>query len=130
MTNARPQLSGATVDDAEHLYRAILYPLQWAEGQDRPSTAAFDEEVFSVDIASRTTPDRTKARFRFVLKLVEFNCGQARRIGFETRDERDPSFPENDAHANVYFLDYQATGESQRKKKARRLAELCRIVAE
>lgn len=121
---------GPPVDDSEYLYRVILYPWQWAGPRNRPSSAAFDEEVFSVDIASRTTPVQTKARFRIVLKLVEFNCGEARVIGFDTRDETDLQFPDNRAHAHVYFLHYHATAEKQRKKKARRLAEICRVVDE
>jgi hypothetical protein len=46
---------GPLVDDSEDAYRAILYPLQWAEAQNRPSSAAFDDEVFSVDLKSKTT---------------------------------------------------------------------------
>jgi hypothetical protein len=78
-----------------------------------------------VDIASKTTPAKTRARFNIVLKLVQFNCGAARAIGF---DEKDPLFPDNDAHAHVYFLDYHTTVVKERKKKARRLADLCRPV--
>jgi hypothetical protein len=117
------------VSDQEQVYRAILYPQHWSDAQQRPSSAAFDDPVFSVDIASRTTPDLTKARFRMVLKLVEFNCGEARAIGFDTRDEIDPLFGDNVAHAHVYFLDYSALGRSQRKTKARQLAERCSLVA-
>ena len=120
--------SGPLVDDAEDAYRAILYPWQWAQALGRPSSAAFDEAVFSVDIASRTTPDETRRRFNSVIELVQFNCGAARAIGFETRDERDPIFPDNQAHAHVYLIGYDDLAEKQCKKKARRLAELCRPV--
>jgi hypothetical protein len=57
-----------------------------------------------------------------------FNCGQARRLGFETRDELDPAQPDNLAHAHVYFLGYDTFNEKQRKKKARQLAEICKEV--
>ena len=69
---------GPLVDDSEDVYRAILYPLQWAESQNRPSSAAFDDDVFSVDLKSRTTPQRTASRFRMTLHLVEFNSREVR----------------------------------------------------
>lgn len=116
------------VDDAEDAYRAILYPWQWVEHLNPPSSAAFDEEVFSVDLASQTTPKQTRARFNVVLQLVAFNCGEARRIGFETRDELDASHPDNKAHAHVYLIGYGNLGAKQRKAKARRLADACRRV--
>jgi hypothetical protein len=117
---------GPLVDDAESVYRAILYPGWWADG--RPSSAAFDEEVFSVDRKILTTPEETIARFKMVLRLVEFACGEAKAIGFETRAELDPRRPENKAHANVHCLGYHELGGSGRKKKARKLAGLCREV--
>ena len=112
--------SGPLLDDSEDVYRAILYPLQWAEAQGRPSSAAFDEEVFSVDRKSKTSPERTVARFRMTLHRVEFNCGEASTLGFETRDELDPAQPDNDAHAHVYYR-----GSAKRKTQARKLAERC-----
>lgn len=121
-------VEGQLVDDAEDVYRAILYPGWWAGSEGRPSSAAFDEEKFSVDRKLFTTPEETVARFKVVIRLVEFNCGQARSIGFETRAEADPEKPENKAHAHVYFLAYKDLGNSVRKKKARRLATLCREV--
>ena len=114
---------GPLVDDSDNVYRAILYPLQWAESQNRPSSAAFDDEVFSVDRKSKTTPEKTFSRFRLTLHLVEFNCGQARGLGFETRDELDRDQPDNDAHAHVYYR-----GTVKRKAQARKLAGLCVIV--
>jgi hypothetical protein len=123
-----PQPHGPPVPDHEQLYRAILYPHHWNVVQQRPSSAAFDDAVFSVDIAARTTPDETRRRFRIVLKLVEFNCGLARGIGFDTRDERDALYPNNLAHAHVYFLGYSGLGRGQRKTKARLLADQCALV--
>jgi hypothetical protein len=119
---------GPPVADHEDLYRAILYPLQWAVDANRPSSAAFDDAVFSVDIASRTTPHETASRFHSVLRLVRFNCGEARSQGFDTRDEIDLNYPENHAHAHVYFLDYDSIFPKDRKKRARRLAMLCVLV--
>jgi hypothetical protein len=116
--------TGPLVEDSEDAYRAILYPRHWAEGHNRPSSAAFDDEVFSVDLKSRTTPRKTAARFRMTLHLVEFPCGEARTLGFETRDERDPEQPDNDAHAHVYYR-----GGVKRKTQARKLAELCLVVS-
>lgn len=115
---------GPPVPDREDVYRAILYPYGWVEERNRPSSAAFDADVFSVDLKSRTTPQQTAARFRGVSRLAEFNCGQARQVDFDTRDELDPDRPDNLAHAHVYF-----TGGSGRKSRAKRLAEMCREVA-
>jgi hypothetical protein len=126
MPSAQPV--GPPVDDSEDVYRAILYPAHWNGSENRPSSAAFDDAVFSVDIASRTTVEQTRSRFRIVLQLVQFNCGTARTIGFDTRDEQDPMFPENSAHAHVYFADYDNFPKSKRKAKARRLAEMCTAV--
>jgi hypothetical protein len=115
---------GPPVPDAEDAYRAILTPSHWVAESNRPSSAAFDDEVFSVDLKSRTTPRETASRVRMALNLVEFNCGEARALGFDTRDERDEIAPENQAHAHVYCT----LGKSQRKKQARKLALACKIV--
>jgi hypothetical protein len=120
--------SGPLVDDAEDAYRAILYPWQWVEHLNHPSSAAFGEEVFSVDLASRSTANETRNRFHFVLELVAFNCGEARGIGFEMRDEPDPSHPDNKAHGHVYLLSYGNLSANQRKAKARRLAMLAGVL--
>jgi hypothetical protein len=110
---------GSLVADTEDVYRAILYPRWWPDGMNRPSSAAFDDPSFSVDVKSRTTPRQTAARFRNVTRIAEFNCGQARGIGFETRDELDPAQPDHLAHAHVYFLGY-ATIRSTRSNGKRR----------
>ncbi|MGO9596669.1 MAG: hypothetical protein ACLP7Q_01460 [Isosphaeraceae bacterium] len=120
--------TGPLLADTEDVYRAILYPDWWSEERKRPSSAAFDAPVFSVDVKSKTTPQQIAARFRNVTRLAEFNCGEGRALGFESRDELDPNQPDNLAHAHVYFLDYHATNPSQRKKKARKLAETCKEV--
>ena len=116
---------GSIIADTEDVYRAILYPYWWPNGMSRPSSAAFDESIFSVDVKSKTTPQQTIARFRNVTRLAEFNCGRAKEIGFETRDELDPNQPENLAHAHVYFLGYDSFNRNQRKIKARMLAGMC-----
>ncbi len=119
---------GPLLADTEDVYRAILYPGWWSEERKRPSTAAFADEVFSVDAKSRTTPQQTAARYRNVNRLAEFNCGEAKSVGFEARDEPDLDFPENLAHAHVYCLGYNITKPSDRKAKARKLAEICKEV--
>ena len=91
-------------------------------GAEPAVVGAFDDEVFSVDRKSRTMPEKTAARFRMTLYLVEFTCGQARSLGFETRDELDANQPGNDAHAHVYYR-----GPLKRKAQARKLAGLCVI---
>ncbi len=118
-------MHGSPIPDAEDAYRAILTPAHWVSEENRPSSAAFDDEVFSVDLKSRTTPQETASRFRMTLNLVEFNCGGARALGFDTRDERDDIAPENLAHAHVYCI----LGTSQRKKQARKLALACKVIA-
>ena len=124
MTSNGEGRRGPAVEDSEGAYRAILYPMHWATEQDRPSSAAFDEDVFSVDLKSRTTPGETAARFRMVINLVEFSCGDARSLGFDTRDERDDIAPDNAAHAHVYFV----LDKKQRKKQAKKLALACKKV--
>ena len=117
-------MQGPPIGDIEDAHRAILYPWQWADDLDRPSSAAFRDPVLSVDIKSRTTPAETRARFRGEVKLVEFGCGEARSIGFDTRDEPDAASPDNRAHAHVYCV----VEEKRRKGAARRLAEARRLV--
>jgi hypothetical protein len=116
------------LDGSEDVYRAILYPHWWVEERNGPSSAAFDDAVFSVDVISRTTPQQSAARFHNIDRLAEFNCGEARMIGFDSRDEPDPAHPENIAHAHVYCLEYDALNPRQRKKTARTLAQICRAV--
>ena len=119
---------GPAVPDKENAYRAILYPHWWVEDREGPSSAAFDDPVFSVDIASRTTPIESANRFRNVNKIAEFNCGEARGLGFDTRDEPDELHPDNNAHAHVYFEDYDELGKKKRKRRIRHLIEICRVI--
>jgi hypothetical protein len=84
------------------LSRAITSRDWWVAAESRISSAAFAFPVFSVDMASLATPEQTLSRFRPESGLVQFNCGAARRLGFDGRQEVDTRFPENSAHANVY----------------------------
>src|SRR5688572_19103663 len=120
--------TGPPVADHEDAIRAILAPEQWSAAESRPSSAAFDDDFFSVDIASLTTYVAVRARFRQIFKLVQFNCGLARLIEFYSHHEPDPQFPDNLAHAHVYFGQYELLGKKKRKAKARKLADLCRVV--
>lgn len=57
-------------------------------------------------------------------KLSVFNCGVARELGFDTRDEPDENFPENKAHAHVYCVHKH----DKRKKQAKKLAEKASLI--
>jgi len=123
---------GPQVDRVEGLYRAI-HLREWWNGEvvpPRPRSAAFNWPSFSVNIASRIGEPGAVRHLEEVLRcpqgaLVEFNCGVARDLGFDARKESDPKYPENDAHANVYFDGPNGI----RKKHAKKLArEHCRVV--
>ncbi len=59
--------------------------------------------------------------------IVSFACGQARELGFDARREPDEIYPENTAHAHVYY----DGSTSDLKRSAKRLAtECCRTVHE
>lgn len=122
------QALGPIVPDAENALRAITYKHWWAESLNRPSSAAFNEDVFSVDIESRTTPQATASRFRDVTLLAKFNCGFARKLEFDTREEKDEFFPDNEAHAHVYFGIEKSYGNEKRKRHAKKLATECETV--
>jgi hypothetical protein len=107
----------------------ITTPDWWVPDQRRPSSAAFDVPKFSVNIASLTSVEETVRQLAVDLArakggVVAFNCGRARQLGFDARHELDENFPQNVAHAHVYF----AGSGSSRKKHARRLAQECRVV--
>ena len=116
---------GPEVDPADDLYRAIV-PEWWIEGRDPPlSSAAFNSERFSVNIASLMTLEEAVRHLCEVLKcpkggLVAFNC-DAKSLGFDPRKEPDPQYPNNLAHANVY----SDGSSSMRKRRAKKLAECC-----
>jgi hypothetical protein len=117
---------GPQVDATEDLYRCITTPDWWLANAGRPSSAAFHEPKFSVNVASLTTLAETERQLREQLGkpdagIVSFQCGRARELGFDARHEIDDRFPDNKAHAHVYY----DGGRSSRKKKARRLAEEC-----
>lgn len=118
---------GPEVDAKEDLYRMITTKTWWVAGEGRPSSAAFDEPKFSVNVASLTSVDESLRQLREVLGkpnggLVVFNCGEARDLGFDARLELDEQYPNNTAHAHVYY-----EGGEGRKKKARQLAKQCRV---
>lgn len=120
---------GPEVPPHEELYRLITTPDWWVADEQRPSSAAFKEPKFSVNVASLTTIAETVAQLHQLLGrpaggVVAFNCGRARQLGFDARHEADEQFPQNAAHAHVYY----SGNSTRRKKDARRLAEECRTV--
>jgi hypothetical protein len=120
MTDGVPDPHGPAVAAAEDLYRGILFTDQWVPNKNRPSSAAFDREIFSVDVVSLTgSPQETLGRFKPGTGLVKFNCGVARSLDFHTHLEPDELFPDNRAHAHVYHF----AVPSARKRLARALAK-------
>lgn len=115
---------GPRVPDGDNLYRAITIPEWWKAEAGTPSSAAFKDPFFSADIASKTSPAKTLKHRRKGSGLVSFNCGEAREIGFDSREELDPEFPENLAHATVYNDSFL----SERKRRAKKLALACSLV--
>jgi len=125
-------LRGPQVDPSEDLYRAVTVVEWWDRSVDPPRVRSFAFKVdtpFSVNIASIIGLEGARRHMREVLRspwggIVVFNCGKARSVGFDARQEADPDWPDNTAHANVYF---DGSGSS-RKRAARRLAEQCQTV--
>jgi hypothetical protein len=117
-----PAPHGPPVPDEDTLYRVIVPAAAavWFPGGVL-SSAAFSHPVFSADIARLTTPDQTLSRWPAGSGIVAFNCGAARAIGFDARHEPEDG---NGAHANVYG----PPGTKERKRHARRLADLCTVV--
>ena len=117
---------GPQVDAAENLYRAI-HLSRWWNGEvapPRPRSAAFNWPKFSVNIASEIGEKGAVRHMVEVLgcpegAIVSFNCGQARDLGFNARRELDEDYPENKAHAHVYY----DGSNSSRKVRAKRLAK-------
>ena len=132
MSDAGPH--GPQLEADEDLYRAITVPDWWDLDANPPRVRSFAFKVdspFSVNQASRMTLSEAVDHMQNRLHcadggIVRFNCGKAREQDFDARDEPDPEHLENRAHAHVYY-----TGtSSQRKRKAKRLAECCRTVHE
>lgn len=128
---AEADLRGRQVIAEEELYRLITTPDWWVAAQQRPSSAAFDAPKFSVNVASLTTLEETTRQLQEDLAkpdggIVSFRCGRARELGFDARLERDEAYPDNEAHAHVYY----DGSKSSRKKNARRLAQECQCVLE
>ena len=125
---------GPQVDATEELYRAIHTPDWWeAEATPpRPRSAAFRKRKFSVNIAREIGLDGAIRHLRDVLNsphgaIVSFGCSQARELGFDARREPDENYPDNKAHANVYY----DGSTSDLKRSAKQLAcEYCQTVHE
>jgi hypothetical protein len=129
-----PPNAGPQVPDDENAYKAVLTMTQWDLSKDLPSSAFFDDDFVSAELCSRATPSETvgrlTARNKDVLFLVQFNCGEARKIGFDTRDERDDVDPMNVAHVHVYNTWYGSElGAKRRKGMCRKMSALCSKVA-
>jgi hypothetical protein len=118
---------GPKVPGHEQVLRSLTKPHYLKPSGDRPTSTAFDEDVFSVDRASLTTPAEAASRFRNVTHVAEFNVATAEALGFSTHEELDPDFPDNQAHAHVYFS--MMEGGMGRKRAAKRLAVACTLVA-
>jgi hypothetical protein len=117
-----PNDRGPEIAPAENLYRIVTVRNGWIDADGGISSAAFNQDWFSVEIESRTGgPEDSITRVPGGCAVIRFNCGCARSVGYDARDERDEQYPDNLAHAHVY-LD---VGNSQRKKSARRLLEVC-----
>ena len=109
MTNESSR--GPEVPPHEDLLRVILHPYWWDPKDCHVSSAIFGFPKFSAFIASMTTEEALLKRFRSGSGMLKFNCGVARRHGFDAHHE-----PEQDdnAHANVYRI-------NKSKKHAREL---------
>jgi len=120
---------GPQVEPAEDLYRALHVRDWWDLSADPPRVRSFAFKVhtpFSVNVASMIGLEGALCHMQEVLHspqggIVSFNCGKARSLGFDARHERDPGYPDNEAHANVYYHG----SDSRRKRAAKMLAEEC-----
>ncbi|HEY4761957.1 MAG TPA: hypothetical protein VIH42_15375 [Thermoguttaceae bacterium] len=125
---------GPQVDPYEDLYRAIHVSDWWDQSFNPPrvrSSAFSFSKPFSVNIASIIGLEGAIRHMIEILGkpqggIVSFNCGNARTLGFDARHEPDPNYPDNKAHANVY---YDGSNNS-RKRAARLLADQCQTVHE
>ena len=120
---------GPQVESAEDLYRALHVRDWWDLNVDPPRVSSFAFKVhtpFSVNVASMIGLEGAICHMQEVLHssqggIVSFNCGKVRSLGFDARHEPDPDFPDNEAHANVYYHG----SDSSRKRAAKKLAEQC-----
>lgn len=135
---AQADLSSPLADDEDHAFRAVAPPL-WVDG--RPSSAAFRTSIpFSVFLKSGLVAGDIQQSGTEVVRLLDagrlgginplsavvgFNCGAARKIGFDTRLER--TCDEHVSHANVYFDGGGALPSKSEARKLARLASRCVI---
>lgn len=121
-TGASP---GPEVAIGENLHRCLTTPDWWVGEENRPSSAAFKQPDFSTDMASiAKTVEYTLSRFPDGCGLVAFVYREAKAIGFLARQEEDPEYPGNKAHANVY----NPNKPSKRKIMAQKLAQSSGLV--
>ena len=123
---------GPQVIPSENLYRALVVPEWWDLIADPPCVSSFAFRVhspFSVNVASKIGLEGAVRHMEEVLHcadggIVLFNSGEARAIRFDARHEPDPQYPDNKAHANVYYDGLR----NRRKRDAKALAEKCLTV--
>ena len=109
----------------DSLYRCVSFAAGWVVEQNRPSSALFHNPDFSTDMVSiAQTPQYTLARFNENCGVALFSYIIAKELGFIARQEIDPEFPENKAHANVY---HDQGSDKSRKKRAQKLAQACAV---
>jgi len=113
----------------ETLYRFVTVSSFWVTKQNRPSSSLFDDPPrVSINVASMTTVQQCERQLREDLDsadggMVSFNCGEARRLGFDARHE-----PERDNKAHGHLYCDGTLSSNQRKRNAQRLARSCVVV--
>src|SRR6266404_9657520 len=107
----------------ESIYRIATERSGWVATDGTISSGAFCFEYFSAEIASRVTrPEDSLSRVPGACAVIVFNCGCARGVGFDTRDERDDAHPDNIAHVHVYVDGTR----SDRKRRVRDFMTVCK----
>lgn len=109
-------MRGPQVSADEALFRGIVRPEWWDPEDGHLSSGIFGFPKFSAYIESMTDEDTLLRRFPEGSGLVEFNCGTARKLGFDARQEPEHG---DEAHANIYC----ELSSNKRKKHARKLVE-------
>ncbi len=114
---------GPPVDDSETLLRVITPGAlgSWIKSDGSASSLMFDPPKFSTNMESLTSVEDTLRRWPEGSRAAAFGAGVARTLGFFAHHEPED---DNHAHANVYCT----FGSSQRKKAARALAALTRVL--